>query len=186
MPEQGATKAAQRFQSVISVLFRATAIAWVVARYPQHRVEFRAAAAAAAAAATRIFALTDDHAVNLAARAADLASRVIFADNFPAMAADVVDMANDAATIASDADMWGEAHDDVNCIIRLGVDQFSNARLWWTGAPLWCVNYNANLFDTLPTTDNWDVWTDWLRERAQGVSRTEAHELVFATVPLEV
>ena len=82
--------------------------------------------------------------------------------------------------------MWEEIRVDVASTRELGVNTSSDAPLWSKGAPEWATVAWESLREALPEGQSWDVWTKWYEERLRGVSRGEAYELVFASVPLDV
>jgi hypothetical protein len=186
---------AKQFGALIAALFRATALARVLAKYPTHANELRPAAATAAATNARGHA--SDAAAH-AARAAHYAAYIAFAadtKNAAARAAAAAEAAADAAyaaaadyvgdaALAADA-AWAALSSDVYFLETGGaVAVLADRRLWPGPTPSWAAELWAKSLAALPPGEDWDVWGRWYHERLTGArSRGEAYELVFANVP---
>jgi hypothetical protein len=67
-----------------------------------------------------------------------------------------------------------------------GARALANTSLWSNGGPVWSQSAQVLLEDALGEGEDWEVWFEWYEDRVCGVSRGEAYELVFASVPLAV
>ena len=174
--------------TLTSAIFRSSASARVAARYPVRVDEIRAESIAASHSAALAVSAP---AVSVAsANAATLAASAIFAADFvsPVTAAVLaaIAAAGDANALNSEAanhTMWEEIRLDCASVRKLGVNTASDRPLWSNGAPEWAGRAWLSLQEALPEGENWEVWIDWYEERLRGVSRGEAYELVFASVP---
>jgi hypothetical protein len=188
VPKQWNAEEASRFLASTGGVFRATALARVVAKYPNHANELRTTALVAAerAAVARI----DGLALSAAAYAAAVADMAIqdsasaapptapFDDPAPFAAAY-------AAAAAADPAVRMEIRFDASALQRLGARRLADLPLWRESPPDWWKNGWERLKAALPDDEDWDVWIDWYEERLLGGSRGEAYELVFASAPQE-
>ena len=163
-------KASPQISELMGAVFRATAIAWSVGKHPARANELRAAAAAAAHAAR-------DH--NDAASAAAAGAAAARATGSAAAA---------TAYAAGDPDepLWAEVRADADAVSRGGQAALPDAPLWAKATPKWARDGWTNIRTRLPNGEGWNVWIGWYDDRMRGVSRGEVHELIFATVPLEI
>ncbi len=94
--------------------------------------------------------------------------------------------ANAAARLAPREVIWQQVGDDIATVEQFGTDPVAIDLPLWTGdAPNWAKDAWASIQETLPKDEDWRVWIDWYEERLHGGSRSEAYELVFASVPQE-
>ncbi len=200
------TLGARQFGELISTVFRATALAWVAAKYPA-RAEALSSRSAAVAASTVAYAATRDNSPARASFAAVNAAQAADATNtaFAHSAAFVTYIANTTAAA------WEALSRDVGFLSQGGaVAALADRPLWPDGTPtesslLWAklavklpVDHNwgiasnsdsnhAGDFVVLPPGEHWEVWTRWYDERLAGApAHGDAYELVFATIPKEV
>jgi hypothetical protein len=172
-----------RFAARTVALFRANALARVAARYPNRANELRAGYANDAAVRAAAFAAV--HAADAAARAGDKSA----ADAAYAAARAVRAITGAAASLATRAANAADAYTravasaDALQAVTGRIVAVLDAPLWPTGAPEWATKSWPLLLARLPKGDDWDVWIKWYDERLRGVSRGEAYELVFASVP---
>jgi len=182
-------KGAARFLASTGAILRATVLARVVAKYPNHANELRAMALAAAEHDT----VAHIEALPLSAAAYVAAADIVTQDSAftaplaapfdgpPPFAAALV-----AAAAAADPVIRMEIRFDASALQRLGARRLAELPLWWKSPPDWWKNDWERLKAALPDHEDWDVWIDWYEERLRGGSRGEAHELVFASAPQEV
>jgi hypothetical protein len=85
------------------------------------------------------------------------------------------------------AEIWASVSIDAGVIgaERIG-SNISHKALWHNAIPAWALENWSTLKSSLPSNEDWDVWTRWYEDRLAGRSRGEAYELVFASVPNEV
>ena len=184
--------------TLASIIFRSCALARLAARYPVRATEIREIAYIAASredeTATSGEAVSVPGAASAASSAAsaDHAAFAVAAGTSTAHAGVSVTNAIAAASNADARDpeanvraMWEEIRVDVASIQEFGVNTSSDAPLWSKGAPEWATVAWESLRQALPEDQSWEVWTKWYEERLRGVSRGEAYELVFASVPQE-
>ena len=177
-------------------------MAWVAAKYPTRAPQLGAEAEQAAAAA-RIHhphmgsaARVTSEAGTVAAMAVSLWARAIIAksNGDSAVAASLSDAlaGNISASIAiaaaavDDSSIWGEIRSDISTFLETGQFAALDSPLWQGSSPEWASAGWSQLRADLPKGQDWDVWMDWYEDRLHGGSRDEAHELVFASVPLDV
>ncbi len=92
-----------------------------------------------------------------------------------------------AAANSSDATAaWHEVRADAEALERTSNKSRAVQPLWSMGIPNWALVAWSKLKFALPRNEDWGVWIDWYEERLRGGSRSEAYELVFASVPLDV
>jgi hypothetical protein len=211
-----AKKDAERFASLISALFRAGSLTRFAAKYPTRALELRATFFLASDTFVGVIddgpTLAAKAAMNAAAVAAQALSHAQFAargyvidraadferTNFARAAVSSVDgsvarTAADAALAAAIAVLapylvWASLSSDVHFLDAGGaVVVLADCPLWASGNPQDVDELWAKLKAALPPGEDWEVWTRWYDERLAGqLSRGEAYELVFATVPEEV
>jgi hypothetical protein len=171
-----------RFGALISALFRATALARVAAKYPTRANELAAAGAFAAAYAFAASTASTDRAAAAAAFAADAADADANAYNSAATSARA------AATATPLGAAWAAFSSDAKFLSRGGVvEALADIPLWPRGTAPDVVDLWGQLKAALPPNEEWEIWTRWYDERLGGaLSRGEAYELVFATVPEEI
>ena len=190
--------------------FRAIAMSRAAGKYPARVYELHAyaarvavgAASDAAADAFNSAAGTREKAAVLAADSAVFAAAAVY-EGYVAPFADAVYAARSAAlaadfaaqTAASAADaapfaaddasaaLWAEVRADADVVSRNGAAALADRPLWSQGSPDWAGDRWAKLQAALPKGEDWDVWINWYEERLRSVSRDEAYDLAFATVP---
>ncbi len=199
-----------RFGTLISTLFRASALARVVAKYPSY-YDYPAGLLRAASLATtrarprtRAAAAAADAGFGAAAAAADVADGLTF-DMSPGSltSSSASTRASTAALRAADATRsaplthpafdesaaaWAALLNDVR-FLNGGdsVVALANRPLWPDGNPPKVVDFWSQMKAALPHDEDWDVWSRWYDGRLEGApSRGEAYELAFATIPLKV
>jgi hypothetical protein len=186
VPKQWNAEDASRFLASTGAILRATALARVVAKYPNHANELRTTALVAAEhdidglplSAAAYAAAVADIVTQDSAFAAPLAAPF---DGPPPFAA-----AYAAAAAAADPAVRMEIRFDASALQRLGARRLADLPLWWESPPDWWKHGWERLKAALPDDEDWDVWIDWYEERLRGGSRGEAYELVFASAPQEV
>jgi hypothetical protein len=196
-PERRWSKDMTEFLELNAAIFRANALARVATKYPPRAKEldnFGANRAAAVAfSAARAAASRDVHSdgpnftssANAAgaAFAAVRAARVDGSDTAPAEGAASAAFA--AARVAND-EIWDSIRADIVALRKVNVATLIDSPLWLREVPDWVRDDWATLQSNLPRDQDWDVWIDWYEDRLRGVSKEEANELVFATVPRDV
>jgi hypothetical protein len=196
-PERRWSKDMTEFLELNAAIFRANALARVAAKYPPRAKEldnFGANRAAAASfSAARAAASRDVHSdgpnftssANAAgaAFAAVRAARVDGSDTAPAEGAASAAFA--AARVAND-EIWDSIRADIVALRKVNVTTLIDSPLWLREVPDWVKDDWATLQSNLPRDQDWDVRIDWYEDRLRGVSKEEANELVFATVPRDV
>jgi hypothetical protein len=180
------------------IVFRASALAWVSAKYPTLAGEFRAVAITSAELAASAADVAQG-AADAIARAASAAVRAA-ADSASALAdraarAAAVDAAVDAVTASADAayetaagdeaadDVWEEIRADALAMEEQDAYRLADLPLWSRGIPPWASDDWKSLKSLLPRNEGWKVWIDWYDQRLHGASQSESYELVFASVP---
>jgi hypothetical protein len=166
------------FAALMSALFRATAVARIAGKYPNRANELNAHA--------NIFvfkAVSGDGA--FAARAAIEAAYSANAANAAARAALY---AAAAARAAFATNAWAALSMDASFLRQGGtIAELADHPLWPDGTPSWAYDHWLKMIAALPLGEDWEVWNGWYDERLFKIrSRSEAYELVFATVPVEV
>lgn len=200
---------ASEFLVLIGAVFRACAVAWVSASYPDrldkmyHAVS-AARATAGAAASFFTFAERGDESFSIAdtaARASSEAAAAVCVDT----ATDVASAAAMATSSAADAlgadfddpfantakfaaaAMWREVRADCVASQTHGARTLADLPLWEKqGSSPLTKGAWTRLHEALPEGEDWEVWIDWYENRLRGALQGEAYELVFATVPLDV
>lgn len=190
-----------QFPQFLAALFRASALARAVAKYPTRADQLQATAARLAAAANSSVAY---HASDLDARyhvayaaaaaaagAAGAAGAVDPSTSAAAAAAVAAEAfafaAHSAAYLAANDNAFWEALSADVSLVEAGLTSrdLADAPLWPKGAPDLAKNNWASLVTALPDADRWGVWMQWYEARLRGGSRSETREIVFATVPIE-
>ncbi len=199
--EWPSTHGNSEFESLMGIIFRAIALAWVASRYPSRANELAAAAnrvgnAVHAFASSDLgsVALTTTTAAAVAATAvADTARAAIaLADDNPSVAESITAAlvgsvaASTAFAAAAVARGWEQVRADVAALDRLDPHEVADLPLWSRDIPDWARDAWSSLRTSLPVPHNWQVWIDWYEERLRGGSRGEAYERVFASVPEDV
>ena len=186
-------KEVSAFLVLTSVVFRASALARVAAKYPARANELNAAAlvaAARAAAAVAADAAAGGWAAASAAcvlaAAADAADAAALAAPFAIPLAAPARPSFPAAWAAADWAVREEMCFDASALQKLGVRELADFRLWSRSAAEWVEGAWEGLKLALPEDEGWDVWIDWYEDRLRGGSRGEAHELIFVSTPLDV
>ena len=169
--------------TLTSAVFRASAVAWGPTKYPTHSKEFRAAADAAADAIGS-FATTD--AAALAVEASAVAVDAAFAPDAEAARFAAARAAAVAADTADATAIWESIGADAAAAPSAGANGLMDLPLWSDGGPVWASAKWINLKAALVSDEDWEIWIGWYEDRLRGVSRGEAYELVFASVPLDV
>jgi hypothetical protein len=84
------------------------------------------------------------------------------------------------------ADEWSDLRIEASTISARSVDAVAKASLWREShREAWALRTLDQLAAALPRDQGWDVWIDWYKECLRSVSRGEAYDLVFASVPQE-
>jgi len=200
----------QQFATSVALLFAASAIARVTAKYPSWIMEFRPAAAFIAPRVTEARARSNAdysarNAADAAAGAAFAAQAFIAGDAAArAYAADATAASAQAPPI-SDAVIWAEVSADANSLSTSRVDAarlaekalWQERRVFRTGRdrlgtsgmlerePGWASSSWRDLVAALPKDEDWDVWIEWYDARLAGDPADQETELIYATVPLE-
>lgn len=189
---------------IVLPVFRGTAVAWVMARYPdQHMPLFRATGAAAVASAST--PRTPTPFVVIAATSAATAANSATLDNAAASAARAVDAAARAAYA-----IFGKGFSlgfNLNLSSALGAEPVT-AAFWsalsidatrvedsWSvpdiaGSPLWPQGQPEQLQSfwlerktaLLAARQDWEVWTIWYDDRLAGRVRNEERELAYVLI----
>ncbi len=170
--------------TLTSAVFRASAVAWAPTKYSTHSKEFRAAAHAAADAIGS-FATTDAAALAVEASAVAV-DAAFFAPDAEAARFAAARAAAVAADAADDTAIWESIGADAAAAPSAGANGLMDLPLWSDGGPVWASAKWINLKAALVSDEDWEVWVGWYEDRLRGVSRGEAYELVFASVPLDV
>lgn len=219
-PSQGDGNAAETARAIILWMFRATATAWVTARFPGHGMRLlvsadaatrqipasrmvvdssnplRAALAAADAAATKDADIEAAY-VNDAAIACDAAARaavslavaefhrdpaIAYVDTTAEIEARMAPFADGASASA-----WNDVSLDADEFERLASTRGRStlaAQIELAGYPLLSSREVSNLaawqklaLELLHADEDWDVWTRWYLDRANGNSPNEALEI---------
>ena len=185
-------KEVSAFLVLTSVVFRASALARVAAKYPARANELNAAALVAAARAAAAVAAgaaaggwASASAACVLAAAADAADAALAAP-FAIPLAGPARPSFPAAWAAADWAVREEMCFDASALQKLGVRELADFRLWSRSAAEWVEGAWQGLKLALPEDEGWDVWIDWYEERLRGGSRGEAHELIFVSTPLDV
>jgi hypothetical protein len=208
LPNQSGAKKLDTIAALASEVFRAAALARVAAKYSARASDLRLSSLAAtdavratpdyraAVAAAAVQSAPDDQpvaiptaaALSRAAAASASAAAAAWANaNADANAAiAAVDAAVSAAAVGSDAAAWEEVRLDAATFARLGANRLADSPLWSGRAPDWARDDWARLQGALPRGEDWEVWKEWYEERLRGGSHGEAHEVAFASVPLDV
>ena len=183
---------------------RATALPWVVGKYPAHSTRLHVFAESAASAALSA-AVDAASAVPAADPAGFAASAAVSGSNATAAAASAC--ANYAAAAYAFANYaspepahpatrataaYADAATDANFIDagHAGPELMALALWQDTGAADWATKAWRNLKSALLATDQgWEVWTEWYEARLDGDKRqlpNEALEVARATIPDEI
>ena len=166
------------FRMLVLAVFRATAAAWCVVKYPARSLE----------RVGRVAPTTASEAVLAAARAATTNDILVHVASAAGAAADpattpfAVSHAANAAN-PNGAPFWRAVEHDTRAVHADGHDALTMRPLWPEGTPDRIDRNWRALRAVLPPDENWQVWIDWYEDRLAGRSRGEAHELVFASVP---
>ena len=170
-----------------SAVFRAGALARVVAKYPERAGDFRKAAGEAMRVALEVAQNAAHAAAALGAMKAAVASvNATFADA-SANAANAANAALDATVgVSATAVAWEEIQADVIASREKKAGTLVDLPLWARGAPRWAEIAWAELRELLPEGEDWDVWIDWYEERLRGGSRGEEYELSSAACRWEL
>ena len=187
-----------QFIDLLSAVFRSNALVWVASRYPPRTPNLgsstRAAGAAIRGARSAIFGRSGSLLQGLKTSASDAATSGARAGDAASRKAGRVDSALGAVRVAANAAarlaprevIWQQVGDDIATVEQFGTDPVAIDLPLWTGdAPNWAKDAWASIQETLPKDEDWRVWIDWYEERLHGGSRSEAYELVFASVPQE-
>ena len=196
-PPRGGQTRLRSFVALTGASFRSAALALYAVQYPSHLNELIDSALSAAVSA-------NDAAINVltysargaALAASDTASAISF--TLSAVSGRAARTARAVVRAAAavyqddryedfdeDVDtIWDALNADIYALFTRRVNAVGDAPLWLSGAPDWAVASWSKLRAALPPDENWQVWLDWYEERLAGRTRGEAHELVFASVPL--
>jgi hypothetical protein len=188
-------------------LFRAIALARVMAKYSLYDEKFRilvshaesraravaglhyaaaSAAAATANAATAAAAPSLLRAANYASAAAEAAADSAGAATYSPMERDTPTSAAAAKTAA--ASLWATIEVDAVYLQKAGasVRRLADRPLWPKIArPGWAARSLTSLYNALPADQNWEVWLIWYEARLEGRDVSDEAELVYARVPEE-
>jgi hypothetical protein len=180
---------AARHSALTLATLRASALAWLVAKYPARANEFSANAARAA---------VDRYVVGPADAHASAAQSAVAAAYYPghyaAAAAAVSYAARSAAyhhtfLAAADpvADIWNSVSTDVDLLVRgHSATGLAGELLWAEEQPAWAIALWNELRLALAPKPHWQVWIDWYQRRLDGAAWPEERELVFARTPQEL
>lgn len=189
----------RRLEQIMVVIFRATALARVAAKYPARAGDLRAAAryaasaaggidAAAYAAASAVTANTGEAYVagNYAVEAASASTRAATRAATRG-ATNVARSSLAAASARASALLWEALSADV-FRVEAGTTwgDLSDAPLWPNGAPGFVEKSWRKVVATLPQVDGWAVWTSWYEARLRGKGWIEDREIIFAMVPEKI
>ncbi len=185
---------ARKIRELISSLFRSSALARVVAKYPIRAQELAAAALNAAKASSEAAdyavetQLSANRAVANAAHALAYAAAYDPAANAAAATAFFVNIAAAAISSETVAAARIALSNDTRFLSDGGATgELADSPLWSGRTPPAVAELWTTLKAALPPGEDWEVWTRWYDERLAGApSRGEAYELVFAKVPVEV
>jgi hypothetical protein len=199
------------FADIVLPVFRATGVAWAVAKYPHQAAKREAATYAVAAirAATAIHAAATAHAATAAAAAIRAATAIHAAAD--ADAAIAAARSTHAAYNASPslrlnvslaakeavAAFWSAVSDDARLVEEGGEIAFMEFRghiaataSRIAGSPLWPQGQPDELQTLwqelkaalLAAKQDWDVWTAWYDDRLEGRVRDEERELAYVRI----
>ena len=181
---ESSTSVPHQLSALAGLMFRWTALAVGMARYP---ARYRAIQPDPEPIA--VVEVSAGPAARAAAHAAASANPANLGDPRGA-AAHAGYSAEAAAEVAFAADeslmTWSEVDFDTARVAEFGAARIAEELLWSSACPLWASDAWVDFQAALPEGEDWDVWIDWYEERLRGGSRGEAYELVFASVPQEV
>jgi hypothetical protein len=171
LPRVPFTLGAGNFQPAMALpVFRATAVAWTAARYPECRSGL-ATTATAAARATAPRSIARPPSTDSASYAAAAAAASAAGDSADAEAAAYAAAAAAAATAAAAADAIAIDRGDSTEARAAIAASLAGARLWPDETPGWTRDQWAWLKRALLASgDDWPVWTDWYEDRIAGRS----------------
>ena len=200
-------KGMQALKASTIAIFRATALARVMARYPQP-AEWSLGATSAFASAGWSLAFPvdpldpigsgsgdqDSPGAKDARSAALFAVLAAFADDAAEVARRSADAAGRAARAADSAaftafaasDAWEASCADVAAFRRSPASAAADLPLWPRITPIWVEDAWIRLQSALPKGEDWEVWIRWYEDRLRGGSRGEAYELAFASLSVAV
>ena len=185
---------------LMSVIFRATSLARLAAKYPTRAHEFGASTRAAVSAAAadpdfRNYSSTGNYsstercnrydgygdlaATSAATRAAAAAA---FADHSTAAQAAAAAVGQSCAA-ANGVGAWEAVLADLDYMQSGDIGAACDMPLWPAGEPEWARVAWTSLRVTLPGQEDWEVWFDWYEGLWRGGSRNENYEYVFASAP---
>jgi hypothetical protein len=87
---------------------------------------------------------------------------------------------------AMTAAAWRAVNYDIATFLKLGTRALADSSLWLARTPKTVNDAWRDTKVALPKNEDWRVWIEWYRDRLRGISRAEAYEIVFASVPQEV
>ena len=194
LPVYGATDVSVR--DLVLPVFRAAAVSWAAAKYPAHKKELAACAAAADSAVSRLRLASGLDAPigtmhqHLAAPFWAIAASIAAAEAtftraaFAARAAWAAKAAADAAD-AADAFWTAVSIDATRLELGVTASDLAGSRLWpqSQGQP----DRLRSLWHEMEATLNaagqdWQVWTDWYRDRLEGRPNDENQELTYVQI----
>jgi len=187
-PAVGDAKALQKFRKLSFSIFFATALARVAAKYPGRANTLSAGQAVVYADAAADGVAVDGYSAAYAAgrAASNAVAATVGVAAAAASSAYVADVTSAVAFRHAVAASRIAIVTDANFVSTNGVAVLADALLWLGGAPPWAFTDWAQFQAALPDGEDWDVWFYWYNERLNGGGRSEAEEMLFATVPQEL
>lgn len=86
----------------------------------------------------------------------------------------------------AETDYWGAIQRDFQVILAESWANVLAEKPLWHAKPPAVMSHNWRaLKDFLPDADNWWVWKNWYEDILSGRTRSEAHDMIYATVPIE-
>ena len=188
-----ASRIALNYPKKVASAFRATAIAKIIAKFPDLALDLRGGILSAATdAKTPNIVFPGDPPINYffaAMRAASL-SALTSEKKFNQLGvyrASLLALSN-PSFLATNVNFmfWNTIEEDVK-LVNSGVTarQLVNTKLWHGAPPAEIMNQWEILCDGLPEEDNWSVWKRWYEENFYGIDLGSDHDLSFAICPEE-
>ncbi len=82
--------------------------------------------------------------------------------------------------------IWYTIEKDVYLIYsEVSADRITASKLWYEETPVFVSKRWGSFKDYLPDSDNWWVWKNWYEDILNGRAHSEAHDVIYATVPEE-
>jgi hypothetical protein len=87
---------------------------------------------------------------------------------------------------SAETDYWGAMQRDFQLILDGSwANVLAEKPLWHGKPPSLISHYWGELKDFVSDSDNWWVWKHWYEDILNGRARSEAHDMIYATVPVE-